>query len=120
MLQPQNDKEIPQMDFSSPFEAWKSIFDDEIIKSLIEQTLLYAVRDKNIQEFNIDEDELMHFLGILVLSIYHYCLPQNGIIGRICLTLIYLWCLKSECMSRNRLRQRGMNKVGRHARRNVC
>ena len=43
-------------------------FDNEVIEHLVNLTKLYAGREKGRHLFNIDQFEMRHFLGILMLS----------------------------------------------------
>ena len=55
----------------SPIDIWRLIFDDRIINSLVEQTNLYAHRDKNCPDFSIVAADLLKFFGIILLSGYN-------------------------------------------------
>lgn len=55
----------------SPFELWQQIFDDTTMNLLVEQTVLYATRDRNEKDFLVDRNEICRLLGILLLSGYH-------------------------------------------------
>lgn len=59
------------------FEIYKLFFTDEMISHLTQQTNLYAQRDKNDKNFSIDEDEMMKFLGLLIISGYHSVPAEN-------------------------------------------
>ncbi|XP_042228896.1 piggyBac transposable element-derived protein 3-like [Homarus americanus] len=59
------------------FEIFKLFFTDEIISHLTEQTNLYAHRDKNNKDFCVDENDMMKFLGLLLISGYHSVPSEN-------------------------------------------
>ena len=42
-----------------------------MISLLVEQTNLYATRDKNMQTFKTNDAEMRKFLGLLLISEYH-------------------------------------------------
>ena len=42
-----------------------------MISLLVEQTNLYATRDKNMQTFTTNDAEMRKFLGLLLISGYH-------------------------------------------------
>ena len=46
-------------------------FSDSMISLLVEQTNLYATRDKNMQTFKTNDAEMRKFLGLLLISGYH-------------------------------------------------
>lgn len=83
----------------SPVALWRMFFDELMIEEIVEQTNLYARREKNSPDFNTDASEISRFLGILLLSGYH-SLPQEG----------HYWSnqqdlgvpIVAEAMSRNR------------------
>lgn len=54
------------------FEVYNLFFSDEMISHLIEQTNLYAQRD-----FSIDDNEIIKFLGLLIISGYHSVPSEN-------------------------------------------
>jgi len=55
----------------SPFQLWQQLFDEATMNLLVEQTLLYATRDRNEKDFVVDRNEICRLLGILLLSGYH-------------------------------------------------
>ncbi|XP_042218742.1 piggyBac transposable element-derived protein 3-like [Homarus americanus] len=59
------------------FEIFKLFFTDEIISHLTEQTNLYAHREKNNKDFCVDENDMMKFLGLLLISGYHSVPSEN-------------------------------------------
>ena len=52
------------------FDLCKSFICDDLIELILEQTLLYNRRVKNIS-FDLTAGELLRFLGIILLSGYH-------------------------------------------------
>ncbi|CAK1596423.1 unnamed protein product [Parnassius mnemosyne] len=61
---------INQLQGLSPVEIFEKIFDDEVYAMIIRNTLLYAGQ-KNRHGFEIDQDDMRRFLGVLILSGYH-------------------------------------------------
>jgi len=61
----------------SPYELWSRYFSEDMVQNLVEQSTLYARRDKNSPNFSVDSGEMRRFLGILLLSGYH-SLPQEA------------------------------------------
>ncbi len=55
----------------------KLFFTDETISHLTQQTNLHAQRDKNDKNFSIHEDEMVKFLGLLIISRY-YSVPSEN------------------------------------------
>ena len=55
----------------SPFQLWQQIFDEPMMDLVVEQTILYATRDRNEQTFVADRNEICRLLGIILLSGYH-------------------------------------------------
>ena len=82
----------------TPLEIFFLFFDDEVVNLVLEFTLKYA-SDNNRHSFSLQKEELLGFVGILLLSGYH-TLPQ---------TRLY-WSndedkgvdVVKNCMSRNR------------------
>lgn len=66
----------PELITKSPVELFEIIFNDHIMSNLVQQSLLYAKRDRNCPTFTTSEDEMRQFLGILLLSGYN-CLPRE-------------------------------------------
>jgi len=64
--------DYPLLVDKSPFCLWKEVFDNDMLLLIKEQTILYARRDKGDQNFQLDEEELLKFLGIVLLSGYHW------------------------------------------------
>ena len=62
---------FPELDGMTPYEIWKEFFDKDMIDLLLEQTLLYAQRDKGALHFQATVDDMKVFLGIILLSGYH-------------------------------------------------
>jgi hypothetical protein len=61
----------PVLACKSEYEIWCEVFDDNIINLIMKETLLYAHRDKTHMDFNLTEEELLKFLGIILFSGYH-------------------------------------------------
>ena len=59
----------------TPFEIFFLFFDDEVVNLVLEFTLKYA-SDNNRHSFSLQKEELLGFVGILLLSGYHK-LPQT-------------------------------------------
>ena len=59
------------------YDIFEQFFTDEMIEHIVEQTNLYAVRDKNCKNFNVDGDEIRKFLGLLLISGYHNVPSEN-------------------------------------------
>lgn len=59
------------------FEIYKLFFTDEMISHLTQQTNKYEQRDKNDKNSSTDEDEMMKFLGLLIISGYHSVPSEN-------------------------------------------
>ena len=55
----------------SPFELWKIFFTEDLMKTIVVQTNLYANRGKNEDHFCFEKEELLNFLVVLSLSGYH-------------------------------------------------
>lgn len=89
---------ITNLENKSPLEIFLLFFDDDIQDLIVEQSLKYA-HENNRQNFNFTKNDLLKFIGILLLSGYH-TLPQ---------TPMY-WSSEEDkgldvvknCMSRNR------------------
>ena len=48
-----------------------------MIDLIVEQTILYANRDKNMHNFKTDQDEMKKFLGLIIISGYHSLPSEN-------------------------------------------
>ena len=68
--------EFPDICSMSPFELWQYMFGSNITHLALYESNLYANRDKNDQQFALDQVDLSRFFGILLLSGYH-CLPEE-------------------------------------------
>ena len=44
---------------------------------IVEQTILYANRDKNMHNFKTDQNEMKKFLGLIIISGYHSLPSEN-------------------------------------------
>ena len=53
------------------YEIFLLFFSDAMITLLVDQTNLYATRDKNMANFGVDHAEMRKFLGLLLISEYH-------------------------------------------------
>ena len=53
------------------YQFFSLFFSDSMISLLVEQTNLYATRDKNMQTFKTNDAEMRKFLGLLLISGYH-------------------------------------------------
>ena len=53
------------------YDIFQQFFTEEMIEHIVEQTNLYAVRDKNCKNFSVDGDDIRKFLGLLLISGYH-------------------------------------------------
>lgn len=67
---------FPMLKGLQPFDLRQLMFDKVTLDNLLEQTKLYAVRDKSSPEFVVESHEMLRFLGILILSGYH-ALPEE-------------------------------------------
>ena len=61
----------------SPHEIFELFFSEEMLVFITDQTNLYAKRDKNCPSFNVTEDEMRLFIGILLTSGYHKLPREN-------------------------------------------
>ena len=61
----------------SPHSIWSIIFDNNMVDEIVKQSMLYASRDKNDQQFTVTAEEICQFIGILILSGYH-SLPRES------------------------------------------
>ena len=50
-----------------------------MIDLIVEQTNLYANRDKNMHNFKTDQDEMKKFLGLIIISGYHNLPSENDL-----------------------------------------
>ena len=55
----------------SMYEIFLLFFSEAMITLLVDQTNLYATRDKNMANFGVDHAEMRKFLGLLLISGYH-------------------------------------------------
>ena len=70
------DTKYPALQSVTPFELWELFFTDGMLSEIVTQTNLFARRDRNNAEFSTDAQEIVRFLGLLILSGY-ICLPCN-------------------------------------------
>jgi hypothetical protein len=70
----------------TPVEIFELFFDDKLILYLVEQSKIYSLF-KNVNDFDVTDDEIRCFIGILILSgynvlpgkrFYWYSLPDVG------------------------------------------
>jgi hypothetical protein len=54
----------------SPIEVFETLFDDEVVNLIIDQSLIYAKQHNN-HSFQIDKAEMKVFIAILLFSGYH-------------------------------------------------
>ena len=50
-----------------------------MIDLIVEQTNLYANRDKNMHNFKTDQNEMKKFLGLIIISGYHSLPSENDL-----------------------------------------
>ena len=55
----------------SPYQVWKLLFSDSMLQQIVQQTVVYAHREKNDKEFAVGEDKVRRFIGIALLSGHH-------------------------------------------------
>jgi len=60
-----------------PFQIWQQIFDERMMDLVVEQTILYATRDRNEQTFVVDRNEICRLLAIILLSGFHSLLNET-------------------------------------------
>ena len=58
----------PELIILSCLQLWRELFTDEMFTLILNQTNLFATRDKNDRTFLTDVDEIGKFLGILIHS----------------------------------------------------
>ena len=63
---------IDEFGGKSKDEIFSLFFSDDMLTLLVDQTNLYASRDKNALSFVIDKTEMRKFLGLLLISGYHH------------------------------------------------
>lgn len=61
---------FPELSNCSEWDIFLKIFDD-IIELLVVETNTYAQRDKNCPSFSIDKQEMLNFLGLVIMSGYN-------------------------------------------------
>ena len=59
------------------YEIFLLFFSDAMITLLVDQTNLYATRDKNMANFGVDHAEMRKFLGLLLISEYQVFLEKK-------------------------------------------
>jgi hypothetical protein len=65
----------PYLASKNPFELFRMFYDDELQRLIINESITYA-RQKNDQQFNLNETDLDTFIAILMFSGYH-SLPRE-------------------------------------------
>ncbi len=70
-------EQYPQLPSKSCYEIWNLFFTDYTFEYILEQTKLYATRDKNDPTFDIYITNLKHFIGILIFSGYHFVTSER-------------------------------------------
>ena len=70
--QPWPPKQLPKFlrEHQTPSTMFGLFFDEEVMKSIVQQTTLYARRDKGDHTFDTNVDELRTFIAILLISGY--------------------------------------------------
>ena len=74
---PSSSDAMRQHKYKDLFEIFDIFLTPDIIEFITEQTNLYAKRDENEQNFNVDIDEMSRFIGLLLISRYH-SLPREN------------------------------------------
>ena len=72
---PDNISNFEELCNLSQFDLWRKFFSEDMVDMIKEQTELYAKRDKMNPNFTLTRTEIMHFVGILLLSGYN-TLPE--------------------------------------------
>ena len=67
----QKSDEVMMHGGESMYQTFSPFFSDSMISLLVEQTNLYATRDKNMQTFKTNDAEMRKFLGLLLIGGYH-------------------------------------------------
>ena len=60
------EEKFPELLTKSCYEIWNLYFTDELFSYILEQTKLYAGRDKNDPSFDISLNNLRNYIGILI------------------------------------------------------
>ncbi|XP_060801114.1 piggyBac transposable element-derived protein 3-like [Amyelois transitella] len=97
-VQERREKMVSDLKDLNPVAIFEKMFDNEIISMIIQNSKLYSAQ-KNKHDFDITEEQLKTFLGILLLTGYH-TLPRERL----------YWSLDEDCnvpivskaMTRNR------------------
>lgn len=61
-----------------PVQTFERLFDDGVVKLIVDQSNLYASQNNNHSNFVLAEEELKIFIGVLLLSGYHK-LPREPV-----------------------------------------
>ena len=67
----QKSDEVMMHGGESMYQIFSVFFSDSMISLQVEQTYLYATKDKNMQTFKTNDAEMIKFLGLLLISGYH-------------------------------------------------
>ena len=62
---------------ADPLELWHEIYPSSLLEHIMDQSVLYASRNKNDANSALTQGELERFLGILLLSDYHTLLGEG-------------------------------------------
>lgn len=70
--QPWPPKQLPKFlrEHQTPSTMFGLFFDDEVVENIVQQTMLYAKRDKGVHSFETNVDELRTFIAVLLISGY--------------------------------------------------
>ena len=71
------DEKFPELINKSCYEIWKLFFTEEMLIYLVEQTELYAHRDKNDNNFKTSKEIIAQFIGIIIFSGYHFVTSEK-------------------------------------------
>ena len=63
--------DYPLLTGFTEYDTWRQIFDTRMLELILDQTMLYAHRDKSDVAFQSNLEDMNHFIGILLFSGYH-------------------------------------------------
>jgi len=66
-----SDSPLPCFTDEYPMRTLATAFHDDLLETFVNQTNIYANRDKNDMGFSTMQSEILRFMGILLLSEYH-------------------------------------------------
>ena len=69
---------IERIEGMTPYEIWPCLFTDAMFDNLVEQTQLYATRDKGNHNLYQIRSKVYQFIGILVFSGYPNVPKEKG------------------------------------------